>query len=230
MKKYPHIIFKLNKKLDQEMASYFLVQAKPEKAGIDFGQEIFGSHPALKKFNTKAKIENYVDEFYESHKAELENSKKDFQTTWDKVEPDFFKAADRIFSNLTWADGKYEDYISILPIGPRFIDSKTFQTCWLWQKNLIGQVIHEMLHFQFYNALGYDEEPDDDEIWHLSEIFNDIIQNEPELASIQGYAPKIMYPEHEKVFEKYKTIWQETHSVQDFALKALPEIKRDFSK
>ena len=225
----PDIKFELNKKLDYEMAECFLNDGKT--AGFDFKKEILDMHPELKpicdlpKEEQKERIIEYIDMFYDLHKEDLENSRTLFINKWSKVQEYFYNASDKIFDNLEWPEGKYISYISILPIGPRFLDNKTFQTCWMWKDNLIGQVIHEMLHFQFYNLLNKtNTEADENKIWHLSEIFNDIIQREPEFVRIQGYIPKISYPDHEKEFDKHYKIWQETGNTFNFIKKALNKI------
>ncbi len=213
--KHPKIKFRLNKKLDQIILSEFF--SHTEKAGFNFKKEIILIHPELKLVDhsnslSKVLLNKYVDNFYQENLPVLKRTSTKFQSVWDTIEPEFFNLSDKIFKNLDWPKGKYIGYISILPVGARFIESKTFQSCWLWEKNLKAQVIHELLHFQFYNLaeqiLGQNHSLDD-EIWKLSEIFNDIVQREDEFVSLQGYAPKISYPDHEDEFTTYLQIWQE---------------------
>lgn len=212
------------------MLVYFVSHGKP-RAGFDFVDEIIKIHPVIQdllnlpKDQKEKNLKNYVEEFYSKHLSDLKGSVKKFQGIWDEVEGRFFELSAQIFS-CSWPEGEYKSYVSMLPIGPRFLEDKTFQTCWLWEKNLKGQVIHELLHFQFFNLASlsdFDKKIDENKLWEISEIFNDIIQTQPEFISIQGYAPKPGYPEHMDKIEKYKEIWQKGNSADNF----LKEILKD---
>lgn len=234
---YFHLTFHLNKALDIEMALEFLQSKKI--AGFDFKKEIIDMHPDLKKMisfpvgQKKQNITQYINNYYLKNKKQIIKAKKDFQKNWDRVEKDFFVASDKIFGNLKWAQGEYKSYISILPIGPRFLNSKTFQTCYTWRKNIIGQVIHELLHFQFFNLIkniSGTKELNENQIWHLSEIFNDIIQSENSFVAIQNYSPKVSYPDHKKFILKYRRIWRKNKKARYFIKRAISEIKKDFNE
>ncbi len=228
MEKHPHIIFCLNKELDKDMIKEFLEY--PKKAGMDFAAEILEIHPKLKEYyglkpkEQKALISDYSDLYYLEHSGDLEKAKKSFQKKWDKVENIFFIETDKVFNNLSWPEGKYRGFISIITAGPRFLETKEFQSFYGWERNIIGQVVHEMLHFQFYNQLSFIKEAktiDKEERWQLSEIFNDIIQAEPDFVKVQGYTPKVPYPEHRDLVEKYKKIWARTQNVNEFIIKSI---------
>jgi hypothetical protein len=225
---YPRVKFRISKALDKQMIREFL--RYPEKGGINFAEAIFEIHPELKnssKMKGKQRgdfLNNYIDQNYQHNKISLQDAKQNFQEKWDAVAPDFFAAVDKIFEGLSWPKGDYNGYVSVLPCGPRFLKTKSFQSPMFWPDHVLGQIIHEMLHFQFYNqvaALGLDAAEDNDETWHLSEIFNDIVQREEPLTLVQGYVSEISYPDHEKEHDKYKIIWQETGSASKFITKAL---------
>lgn len=227
--RHPHITFHLNEKLDKTIMLKFFINGK--KAGFDFKKEIISLHPDTKKFDQltskgklKLAVDNFVVNFYKMNKNKLINTKLKFQKIWNLVEDDFFKETDNIFDKLDWPGGKYIGYISILPIGARFLQDKTFQSCWLWKKNLKAQVIHELLHFQFYNLVekitGKNQE-ENEKIWKLSEIFNDIVQRKDEFVKLQGYAPKIGYPEHKHEYNRYSKIWQKEMKARSFIKEAL---------
>jgi hypothetical protein len=57
---------------------------------------------------------------------------------------------------------------------------------------------------------------DEDTLWEISEIFNDIVQCLPEFVAIQGYAPKPGYPGHIEKIAGYKKIWQENPTAEGF--------------
>ena len=228
MKKYPHVVFSLNKELDKEMVKEFLDY--PKKAGMDFSVEILEIHPKLKEYyelkpkEQKTLISDDSDSYYLEHSGDLEKAKKSFQNKWDKVENIFYIETDKVFNNLSWPEGKYRGFISIITAGPRFLETREFQSFYGWEENIIGQVVHEMLHFQFYNQLSSIEKAktiDKEEIWQLSEIFNDIIQAEPGFVKIQGYAPRVSYPEHRDLVEKYKKNWVRTQNVSQFILNSI---------
>jgi len=231
MEKHPHITFHLNKTLDLRIAVHFF-KFPEARAGFDFIKEICQEHPKMKPFLSYSKkkraeaVIKYVKNFYKIEVDALKKAKKDFQCIWDKIENDFFNLCEPIFGNLPWPSGKYEGYISILPIGPRFLTNKTFQTYWLWRNNLKGQVIHELLHFQFYNLI--DRMPDakslsNDKIWQLSEIFNDIVQKEKDFVKIQGYVPKQGYPDHIPLLPHYRTIWEKNKTAEGFIRSCISE-------
>jgi len=228
MNKHPHVIFSLNKKLDKEMIKEFLEY--PEKAGMNFSAEILEIHPKLKEYyglkpkEQKTLINDYTDSYYSNHKEDLEKSKKTYQNKWDKVENIFYIETDKLFNNFSWPEGKYRGFISIITAGPRFLETKEFQSFYGWEKNIIGQVVHEMLHFQFYNQLSFIKEAktiDKEELWQLSEIFNDIIQAEPGFVKIQGYTPRVSYPEHRNLVEKYKKSWDRAQNVSQFIVDSI---------
>jgi hypothetical protein len=228
MTNYPHVTFHLSKILDKRMTREFLDSSK--KAGLDFAGNILEIHPDLKKYyelnkNKRIKfIDDYVDNYYLKNQKELLNAKRLFQDEWDQVEVDFFQETDKIFANLPWPEGSYQGFISIIPCGPRFLETKEFQSCFLWEENIVGQVIHELLHFQFYNQIGQIpevEKANSERIWQLSEIFNDIIQSESEFVRLQGYISSISYPDHKKSYKKYEKIWEETKDAKEFILRSL---------
>lgn len=227
--RHPHITFHLNEELDKTIMLEFFING--EKAGFDFKKEIISLHPVTKKFDQlgskgklKLAINDFVTDFYKAKKNKLNNAKIKFQKIWNLVEDDFFKEADNIFDKLDWPKGKYVGYISILPIGARFPKNKTFQSCWLWEKNLKAQVIHELLHFQFYNLAekitGKNQE-ENEKIWKLSEIFNDIVQREDEFVKLQGYAPEVGYPKHKNEHNRYLEIWQKKMKARSFIKESL---------
>ena len=225
----PSISFHFNKALDKEISLVFL-NDKNVKAGYDFVALITNMHPELKHFYEiplecrKEYLDDYIELYYTKHKKELLAAKKDFEKIWGSVEPQFFKVTAKYFNDLVWPKGKYRCNISIFPIGPRFLETCEFQTCYTWYKNLKGQIIHEMLHFQFYNLitlLGLNKTNDSEIIWELSEVFNNIIQQELDYVKIQGYKTGISYPDLEEKYNKYKKIWQKDKDASNFISKIL---------
>ncbi|OGK11293.1 hypothetical protein A2954_01900 [Candidatus Roizmanbacteria bacterium RIFCSPLOWO2_01_FULL_37_12] len=184
---YPKVVFQLNQNLDAEMEN--------------FDEIDFLWHPelakALKKTGgEKNKIINeYVINFYEGHRDELETARSVFQAEWDEVQPEFFNITDKLFNNHQWPAGRYLGFPSIFNSNQRFLETKTFQIFSL--KNDVGvpnSVAHEMLHFIFYDYLEknyreYVKEIGGDKLWALSEIFDDLAFEQPEYAKFKAKIP-----------------------------------------
>lgn len=225
----PKISFEINKELDKDTLFEFL--GSGIKAGSDFTGAVIEFHPELKNSNSRTEVSKYVDEYYEEHAAEIMSAREGIQADWGKIEKDFFNITSKYFNNLTWPEGKYVGYVAINPIGPRFISNCTWQTPYLWPGQAKGQIIHELLHFIFYEQMSKIPAArglTNDQRWHLSEVFNDIVQKEPELVKLQGYEPQIYYPDHAKVYQKYLKIWQRDKATASFICSSVNEIKKDF--
>lgn len=226
---YPHITFHINKGLDKKIGQAFLDDG--QKAGYDFVKLIIKLHPELKNYFKVPKKERgnyliqYINAYYDSHRIEIDNAKNEFRFIWEGAESSFFVVVDKYFKKLKWPTGKYKCYISIFPIGPRFLNTKEFQTCYTWKKNLKGQIMHEMLHFQFYNlidALDLSEKKDAEFIWEFSEVFNDVVLREHDFVNIQGYRSKqISYPHLKDKFTLYKKNWVDKKDASLFVSKIL---------
>ncbi len=232
---YPKIKFAINKSLDKRMTYEFLKDGT--KAGLNFAEGVLKIHPDLKiaqRLQGKEKISainKYVDKYYDENSNSLLLAKSTFQKEWDVYEKNFFQAAEGVFGRISWPKGQYKGFISIIPSGPRFIGTKTWQTPYLTPQYFKAQVIHEVLHFQFFNLvnkLKISDQLTEDQLWHLSEIFNDIVQREPEFEKIQGYKKNIGYPDHISIHKKYLSIWQRSKNAKLFILNAMKEIRKDF--
>ena len=110
---------------------------------------------------------------------------------------------------------------------PRYLKDKTFQFPYRHKKkNFIPVVIaHEMLHFIFYDYIHkkfpkYKSYKYDFFIWHVSEIFNEIVQNSPKWFKVFK-AKSMGYPEHKRIVNKLskkyykKDKWQLDEIIND---------------
>lgn len=216
---YPKIKFQLNKKLDKEVCKGFLHLSVE---GLNFGKEILKIHPGLKE----KKPENYIDWYYKTHRNELLKKKKNFEKLWRKAERDFFDKTDKIFKGHQWPKGKYICYLSIFSCGPRFLQNKTFQSFYKYSPEiLIQQIIHEMLHFMFYDYLykkfpKYKAKKYKQKIWKISEAFNYIIQNQKEWTELFG-KPILAYPKLKKLVQKTQKTWLEKKDIDCLLKKIL---------
>jgi len=214
---YPILKFQLNKFLDKKACRNFL---NHRHAGLDFGAGIRKTHPQIRK----KKINEYVDNFYKSHKRELEDTIIKFEKSWGRISDKFFNYVNTIFKNHPWPRGKYIGYLSIFPYGPRFLKNKTFQIFYQLSSRQAQHVVaHEMLHFMFYDYIerhfsSQIKQLSKDRVWRLSEIFDDIILQQKQAT----------YPKHERLFKKYKKLWQGNKDIDEFLKKTLKNIKEDF--
>lgn len=95
---------------------------------------------------------------------------------------------------------------------PRFLDDKTFCVPYFHKREKYINVIiaHEMLHFIFYDYF-YKRYPEYNEskynffVWHVSEIFNSLIQNSKEWLDV--FCEEIItHPEHNKIIKKIRDL------------------------
>ena len=224
----PKVKFQINKALDKKMLFEFL--GAGIKAGSDFSAAIVEYHPGLKGKRLKGEVDEYVDRYYAAHRKKIFDSKNKIHKSWREVECDFFSLVPKYFPDVAWPEGKYICYVAIDPVGPRFLSNCTWQTPYLWPDQAKGQIVHELLHFIFYaqiKLLPQNQMLNQEQRWHLSEIFNDVIQKENEFVKIQAYVPEICYPDHQKVHSKYLKIWKAGPKAKDFITTATTEIIKD---
>jgi len=191
------------------------------KGGLNFGSSIIRFHPKLEKvqklksLNRKRRLLNqYIDQFYSKNRKELLLAKRNLQELWLRNDNDFFKIVDKIFSKAGWPKGKYICYISIFPSGPRFLESKTFQSFYKIGDQNLKQMQHEMLHFIFYDYLEKKLTKEfiknnQEKVWILSEVFNIIVLKQKP------------YPAHEKLIPFYQTLWNSSKNIDEFLKKSL---------
>lgn len=127
------------------------------------------------------------------------------QKYWEKIASNYFLMVDELFGGRHWPRGKYIAYGTIWGMYPRNLKDKTFQIpYWHRTPKYIPVVIaHELLHFMFYDYFyshypKYRRPKQNFFVWHISEIFNIIVQNSP--AWINRFKLKSLgYPEHKKM-------------------------------
>ncbi len=155
-------------------------------------------------------VEKFVGEFYRKNKAIIEKNIDLYEINWNKKEKTFYKLVKKIFTEIPWPKGKYIAYSTMWGMYPRFLEDKTFQVPYKHKNPKYVNVIiaHEMLHFIFYDYFykkypGYRSKKYNLFVWHISEIFNVIVQNSNKWMKV--FKLKTMpYPEHKKVIKKLK--------------------------
>jgi len=211
---HPKIKFEIKSKKDVETFFAFLRDSKYDN-GRSFDWAVLKYHPFFKKFRTKSgfKIENeivqkYVNDFYNENKNIIKKNINLYEKNWRKKEKIFYKLVNKLFPKDKWPKGQYIAYATMWSMFPRFLEDKTFQIPHKYKdpKYVDAIIAHEMLHFIFYdyfykNYPKYKTGKHNFLVWHVSEIFNVLVQNSDDWMKV--FKIKSMaYPEHEKIVEK----------------------------
>jgi len=211
----PHIRFIASAKRDRETAKAFFKEAKFD-SGRNLEWSVFKKYPELKKYYrnednhfNRQKIYHFVNGAYHKSRRTMANDLKQNKLIWKKKEIGFYRLVSDLFENKTWPSGKYIAYGTIWGMYPRFLDTKTFQIPYRHKRaNYIPVIIaHEMLHFMFYDYFYkrfpkyLNQEKYSFFNWHVSEIFNSIVQNSKGWTRFFG-AKSMAYPEHKKIISK----------------------------
>ena len=210
---YPYITFQKSAQKDLETLHSFIKDTKYDN-GRNLEWAVFKKYPSLKaQFGDNFKIKNeeelraFINEVYNDKDKEMDKALRQYEKNWKKVELNYFLLVDEIFERRKWPKGKYIAFGTIWGMYPRFLEDKTSQIpFWHNDLNYIPVVIsHELLHFMFYDYF-YERYPQYDQpeknffVWHISEIFNTLIQNSP--TWLDCFKIKSLgYPEHEKIVE-----------------------------
>jgi len=223
---YPKLKFQISVKRDIDTFWVFANEADFDD-GMGLEWAVFGHHPFFKRYKKgdTLKVEdkivkNYVEKLYKREKKEIEKNLIVFEKKWQNIENKYYGLVDEFFNSEYWPKGRYICYPTIWGMYPRFLEDKTFQVPFKHRnKRFVNVVIaHEMLHFVFYEYLfkkssRYRADKHTFFVWHVSEIFNSVVQNSPEWMKLFK-CNTMDYPEHEKIIKKlqkkyYKTCdWQ----------------------
>jgi len=183
---YPHVQFKLNKKLD-------------EWTGKEFG---IGSP-------------SKVSSFYAKYQKDIVAFRNDTQIEWGEVSKYFFELTKNIFSGCRWPEGKYLGYVSVFNCNPRFLSDKTFQVFYKHSAGPVYVTAHEMLHFIFYkyaienhSNLFKNKDTENGIFWDVAEICNVVLLHDESFVKVHGVKKIICYPEHKKYISKLRKKWE----------------------
>lgn len=232
----PKLKFKIDYR--QDVQTFF---AFNNNADYDNGRTLewafFRKFPFLKKYqegNTlkidKKEITDFIQTFYKKEKETMLKNISLYKSNWSKKEGMFYNMTDEIFGCDLWPKGEYIVYPTIWGMFPRFLENMTFQTPYRYRNKKYVNVIiaHEMLHFIFYNYFykKYSKYKKNDYnffVWHISEIFNVVVQNSPKWLNV--FKVKTMdYPEHQKIIKKiegkygHKKEWKVDDLIKDIIL------------
>jgi len=213
---YPHVTFRKSAKKDFETLRAFAKEAKYDN-GRNLNWVVFNKYPWLKiyfdrdehyKIKNEKALRSFVYKTYRLKQASMARALVQYKKRWEKIALYYFSLVDRLFNGHKWPRGKYIAFGTIWGMYPRFLEDKTFQIpFWHRTPRYISVVIaHEMLHFMFYDYFykrypKYNHPKYEFFVWHISEIFNTVVQNSPvwfDCFKIKSLG----YPEHEKIVKR----------------------------
>lgn len=225
---------------NKDVASFFafIVDASYD-GGRNIKWAILNKYPACKKWfqcekfiGHRVDVVQFIKEKHTHHANSIDKNLINYERKWRVIEPKFDKLVKEIFGDYPWPKGKYIAYSTIWGIYPRFLEDKTFQVPYRFRnKRYVNVVIaHELLHFIFYEYFHahYPRYRSDDYnvlSWHVSEIFNTIVQNSVSWRKIFGL-PSMGDPVHKKIVEKLSHIhtgepcWNLDKLIQDIVVNA----------
>ena len=210
---YPRVTFRKSAKKDFEILLAFTKDAKYNN-GRNLNWAVLNKYPHLKthfdkdkhyKIKNEKTLRCFIYKTYHAKQETMNRTLVQHRKHWTKIAPHYFSLIDILFSGRKWPPGKYIAFGTIWAMYPRYLKDKTFQIPF-WHrtpKYFLVVIAHELLHFMFYDYF-YERYPKyhypkyNFFVWHISEIFNIIIQNSP--AWLNCFKLKSHgYPEHKKI-------------------------------
>jgi len=223
---YPCVVFHKDAKKDFKTLRAFTKDAKYNN-GRNLNWAVFKKYPHLKtSFDKKSyKIKNeralryFIYKTYRIKRTAMDRALAQHKKRWGKIAPTFFLLVNELFNGRVWLRSKYIAYGTIWSMYPRFLEDKTFQIpFWHRTPRYVSVIIaHELLHFMFYDYFyarysKYNHPKHNFFVWHISEIFNTIVQNSPPWVN-HFKLKSFGYPEHEKIVKRisrtfyHRNVW-----------------------
>lgn len=225
------VVFKIDKEKDKEMILWF--SNNPVGLdGVDRFERAMRLIPQLKNLRNfdeeerKKRINAVVDWIYGVEKEKMERGIKEIRLIWQEKEKDFLEKASKIFDNYGWPKGQFVGYPTILAIFPRNIKERTFQTSYRNTELSIQVIMHETLHFIFFEYFkeNFDGRLEEKGLWELSEILNDMIMARPPLSELYNHPLKVRESLAKKTKELAR-VYDKSNSMHDFIEKAITFLK-----
>jgi hypothetical protein len=163
------------------------------------------------------KIASFVDDIYIKEITNIKSSTKNIQKKWNRKKDFFFKESNKLFKNKIITKKEIIATPSIWPIYGRFFEKNLITFPY---KNGIDEaifvIIHEYLHFLFYNYINNQYKPLqqnlNQKIWNFSEIINVIIQNQSQW--LDNFSIKANpYPQHQELYNEILKEWKENNDI-----------------
>jgi len=168
----------------------------------------------------KQAIKDLINNFYTKNKESIKEIMKINQKKWIEKEEIFKDLVLNLFNNKDILSGKYRADSTMWRIFPRFIESGCFSVPaspgYNYKTNEI--IAHEMLHFAFYKYINlrypeFNKKENTKLVWHISEIFNAVLQSTDECVSDFGVKGQ-SYPEHKEIYGKLIQKYEHKKNIQ----------------
>ena len=238
---YPCITFRKSAERDVETLHTFATETRYDN-GRNLAWAVFNKYPFLKAaFGTRYAIQDektlrrFVHETYQTKDSAMKRALAKHEKRWERIAKRYFALVDGLFGGRRWPKGKYIAFGTIWGMYPRFLETKTFQIpYWHRTPRYVSVVIaHELLHFMFYDYFyrrypRYSRPKHNFFVWHVSEIFNTIVQNPPTWRRLFKLK-SLGYPEHKKIVQRIslalyrRDAWNLDGLVEEIEEKALSQ-------
>jgi len=231
MSREPNLNLIKSKERDFEVFKSFLQTVKVLDVEREIKLGFYEPYPKLKDIlkekngedMPEKEVFNFVKDIYEKKEDEIDAGLKETKKRWKDHRGDFLKETSRIFKGHFWPEGKYNGYVSIWGIFPRYLNVKEFTFPYKKDSCSLYVVMHEMLHFIFYDY-ALKKHPEKFKnldtrrglFWDLSEIFNTVILFTPgffKLHNRAGDSLEAAYSEHKKHLEYFKNLWEKEKDI-----------------
>ena len=200
-------------------------------AGVDFGKKIERDHPGISINN----YSSYIDQYYIKHENEISTAMLSIEKTIMKSENAYWGYMQKIFDN-DYSGMNCTGYISIFDCNPRFPETKSFQVFYKRKpKDILGVIYHEITHFCFFEYIKSNLpfeisslDINDGVLWELSEIFNHIVLNQPELTGTIEQYEKIGYTELQEKTNEINRLWLNKNTLVEFISDSITFLNKTF--
>lgn len=201
---------------DIECLNNFLQESKSKHGDKEIFSWAIAPHKELvaTPHLTKRIISAYVHSFYNNHEEKIAMHRSSIENTWRKKELKFFKLTEELFGDSYWPKGLYIGYLTIWGVYPRYLENKIFFVPWNHARKgyAYSVIAHELLHFKFYDFFSkkfpeYKNLTSNTFVWHVSEIFNAVIQLSLPWLRVFPAKP-MLYPVHSRLVRKCLIWWK----------------------
>ncbi len=215
MKLSPIVKFKISEKRDFDTVCAFAKDSKYDD-GRSLQWATYDKYPELKELledgiiKNKKALRQFIHKEYMAKREGMLLALAVNKKHWEKIAQQYYSLVDGLFNHRPWPKGKYIAYGTIWGMYPRFLEDKIFLIPFKHRapKYIPVVVAHELLHFMFYYYFyshypKYRKPTNNYFVWHVSEIFNSIVQNSPTWLQL-FHQKSISYPEHAKVVSRLR--------------------------
>lgn len=245
MKKELNLKLKKDISKDVEILIGFLETAEIFDIQEELKIGFYNPYPELKKIieNTNdnkkrdEKINDFVQEIYKKNLEEIEKGVKKTRKQWEEVKIPFSKKVSSIFSGYFWSKNEYLGYSTVWGTYPRFLEKKEFTFPYSHKKDkyALFVIMHEMLHFIFYDyaiskypKIFKKMDKNRGLFWDLAEIFNVVILFLPDFIKLHGQSDILegsLHPKHQKHLSYFKELWSDSNEVDKWILDGYNHLK-----